>query len=378
MFYSVESVPVHSCVMLPTKEDALLFPRGDIALGFCEHCGFISNKAFDPTILDYSTVYEDQQCFSPTFNAFINDLVRQLINKYDIQNKDVLEIGCGKGDFLTLLCELGNNRGVGIDPAYNAKRRQAKSLDQITFIKDYYSEQYARFLGDFICCRHTLEHIPRTASFLRSIRLSIDQRQDAIVFFEVPDVTRVLTGLAFWDIYYEHCSYFSPRSLANLFRSCHFKIVELSRNFDDQYLLIVAKPVHDYSEMEHELEEPLEALITNVDLFTVSYQQKIDRWHDLLEQLGAADKRTVIWGSGSKCVAFLTTLKHKHDIEAIVDINPHRHGKYLPSLGYKIVHPDFLKEYNPDVTLIMNPIYRREIQQMLEDLRVSTEVIVVE
>jgi 2-polyprenyl-3-methyl-5-hydroxy-6-metoxy-1,4-benzoquinol methylase len=378
MVYNVEAVPVHSCVVLPTKDDAQFFPRGDVALGFCEKCGFISNNAFNSKLLDYSTIYEDQQCFSSTFTAFANDLVTQLIKKYDIQDKDVLEIGCGKGDFLTLLCELGNNRGVGIDPAYAEDRSDNQSSTHITFIRDYYSEQYAQFSGDFICCRHTLEHIQQTATFLRNIRNSIGNRQNTIVFFEVPDVTRILTELAFWDIYYEHSSYFSPRSIANLFRSCRFEIVELSRTYGDQYLLVIAKPVNDNSKVVHKMEESLEALTTNVDLFAVSYHKKIDSWYNRLEQIGAADKRAVIWGSGSKCVAFLTTLKMKNAIEYIVDINPHRHGMYLPSIGKKIMPPNFLKQYKPDITLIMNPIYRSEIQIMLENMCVSTEVIVVE
>ena len=29
------------------------------------------------------------------------------------------------------------------------------------------------------------------------------------MFFQVPDMSRVLRDLAFWDIYYEHCSYFT-------------------------------------------------------------------------------------------------------------------------------------------------------------------------
>ena len=44
-----------------------------------------------------------------------------------------------------------------------------------------------------------------------------------MVFFELPDTERVLTEAAFWDIYYEHCSYFTPGSLARLFRRTGFE-----------------------------------------------------------------------------------------------------------------------------------------------------------
>ena len=70
IFYNVNDVPVNSCVLLSNEKQALNFPRGDVALGFCETCSFISNVAFDQSKVDYSSVYEDQQCFSPTFNAF--------------------------------------------------------------------------------------------------------------------------------------------------------------------------------------------------------------------------------------------------------------------------------------------------------------------
>ncbi|UCH02446.1 MAG: class I SAM-dependent methyltransferase, partial [Candidatus Bathyarchaeota archaeon] len=158
-FYEVKEVPVHSCVILPTKQEARRFLRGDISLGFCKACGFIFNMYYDPSLLDYSSTYEDQQSFSPTFNAFARDLANHLIVKYNLHNKEILEIGCGKGDFLTLLCELGNNRGIGIDPAYVATRIHRKSANRLTFINDYYSERYANYHGDLVCCRHTLEHI---------------------------------------------------------------------------------------------------------------------------------------------------------------------------------------------------------------------------
>ncbi len=47
---------------------------------------------------------------------------------------------------------------------------------------------------------------------------------------------------AFWDVYYEHCSYFSLGSLARLFRSTGFEVTGLHVEYDDQYLLVEARP----------------------------------------------------------------------------------------------------------------------------------------
>jgi SAM-dependent methyltransferase len=376
-FYEVKNVPVHSCLLLPTAQEALDFPRGDIVLGFCEHCGFISNVAFDSTLQAYSPRYEDQQCFSPTFNAFAHDLVNRLIAKYDLREKSIIEIGCGKGDFLLLLCELGRNRGVGIDPTIREERVDSKAADRVVFIRDYYSERYANYHGDLVCCRHTLEHIHPTAEFVSTVRRAIGDRFNTVVFFELPDVTRVLRELAFWDIYYEHCSYFSPGSLARLFRACGFEVIDLARDYGNQYLLIEAKPASIQSAKPHAAEEALAQMADDVQYFSIHCRDRMNRWRRKLRQFHKQRKRTVVWGSGSKCVAFMTSLGVNDEIECIVDINPHRHGKFIPGVGKPIMPPEYLKIVKPDVVIVMNPIYRDEIRQMLHRMELIPEILSV-
>ena len=61
VFYQVPRVPVHSVLLMPTREVAVNFPKGDIALGHCSHCGFIANTVFDPTVHNYSAQYEERR-----------------------------------------------------------------------------------------------------------------------------------------------------------------------------------------------------------------------------------------------------------------------------------------------------------------------------
>jgi SAM-dependent methyltransferase len=374
-FYEVRNVPVHSCLMMPTQQEALEFPCGDIVLGFCDHCGFITNVAYNAQMAAYAPNYEDQQSFSPTFNQFALDLANRLIEKYDLHDKNIVEIGCSKGDFLLLLCELGNNRGVGIDPSVVTGRVSSKANDRVRFIQDYYSERYSKYVGDFICCRHTLEHIDQTAEFVQTVRRSIGDRLNTAVLFEIPDTTRVLREMAFEDIYYEHCSYFTPGSLARLFRGCGFEVTDLYRAYGEQYLLIEARPVATPSQKIHPLEETLVQAAEDVKYFATQINHKLQQWKQYLQQMHQQGKRLVVWGSGSKCVAFLTTLNTGDLIQHVVDINPHRHGKFIPGLGKEIMSPQFLKEYKPDQVIVMNPIYCNEIQQMLDEMGVSTQIV---
>jgi hypothetical protein len=82
----------------------------------------------------------------------------------------------------------------------------------------------------------------------------------------------------------------------------------------------------------------------------------------------------VLWGAGSKGVAFLTTLDIRHEIEYAVDINPHKHGTFMAGTGQQIVAPEFLKGYRPDIVIVMNPIYCNEIQRELDRMGIGVEV----
>jgi SAM-dependent methyltransferase len=375
VFYRVSAVPVHTVLLMPTKETALNYPAGDIELAFCRACGFTWNAAFDPGLHKYSPLCEETQAFSPTFTAFHERLANHLIERYDLRGKDILEIGCGKGEFLTLLCETGGNRGLGFDPAY-ASARQPKCTG-VTFIEDFYSEKYAAHQADLVVCKMTLEHIHRPAELLHTVRQAIAERPGAAAFFQVPDATRILRELAFWDIYYEHCSYFSQGSLTRLFHRCGFEVTDFWTDYAGQYLMLEACAAPGGTSECHIQEEPPESLALDVAFFADKCYDNIDKWESNLEQRAKSGRKIVLWGGGSKAAAFLTTMHVRSEVEYVVDVNPFRQGSYLAGTGQEIVAPQFLSEYAPDIVIVMNPLYRSEIELALVQLGLDPEVVVL-
>lgn len=374
VFHSVKKFPVHTVLNMKTRDIAVNFPVGDIDLGFCDTCGFISNISFDGSLLHYSPDCEETQGFSATFNEFSINLAKRLIEKYDLHGKDIIEIGCGKGEFLIQLCEYGNNRGLGFDPAYVDGRFDNPILKQIEFIKDYYSEKYTDKHADFICCKMTLEHIWDTYEFVKTVRKSIGDRLNTIVFFQVPDVIRILEDCAFEDIYFEHCSYFSPGSLAKLFNKCGFELLDISSEYNGQYLTIEVKPVKDGIAVAAYDKEKVSDLAALVAGFEESYKNKIDTWRQRFTDFHAQNKKVVIWGSGSKGVAFLSALKDIDIVEKVVDINPNRQGTFMAGTGQEIVSPQSLCDYKPDAVIVMNEVYKQEIENDLKKLHLNPDV----
>lgn len=375
--YEVRGIPVHSCLLMRTRAEALDYPTGDLRLGFCPSCGFLANTLFDPAVHEYSARYEETQGFSECFNAFARSLAQRLIDRYHLHGKRILEIGCGKGEFLALMCELGENHGIGVDPAYVPDRQPKGAVARAEFIRDFYSPKYADLSADFFVCRHTLEHIAPTRQFVQLVRDAIGSRTDTLFFMEVPETIRILRSGAFWDIYYEHCSYFSPGSLARVFRACGFDLLDLSLEYDDQYLLTTARPAAGPTAARLPLEDDLAELTALVAAFPAVCRDRIDSWRRRIAQTHADGRRVVLWGSGSKGVAFLTTARPP-GLDYIVDINPNKHGKFMPGTGQEIVSPEFLRDYRPDCVIAMNPIYRREIQADLDRLGVRAELLAVE
>jgi hypothetical protein len=222
-------------------------------------------------------------------------------------------------------------------------------------------------LADLVVCRHTLEHIPNAGEFVRIIRRAIGQRREAVVAIEVPDTLRVLTDGAFWDLYYEHCSYFTPGSLARLFRSASFDLIDLRREYDDQYLILEARPAERTTRMKFDLEDDLAAVTEAVRGFPAAFERQLARWRRVIEENLAEGNRVALWGSGSKAVGFLSTLGVTDDrVPYVVDINPRKQDTFLPGTGQRIVGPDALRQYRPDVVIVMNPVYRDEIRNDLD------------
>jgi hypothetical protein len=376
--YSIDSIPVHSTIQLTDRNQALNFPKGNLTLSYCPKCAFLCNSRYDASVQKYSTQCEESQHVSPTFNAFAQKLAQRWIDKYDIRNKAIIEVGCGKGEFLTLMCELGNNHGVGIDPSAQPHRTKTSSAaSRLKFINDLYSEKYTSIAADVIMCRHTLEHIGQTGEFIRMIRRAIGDRKDMLVLFELPDMTRILKENAFWDVYYEHCSYFSPGSLARLFRANNFNVIELQRDYGDQYILIAAKPTDAPTKPSQPLENDLDQMHSLVADFKHGVNASIESWRNMILGAKAKKQKTVIWSALSKAVSFLTTLKIGDAIEYATDINPQRFNKFLPITGQQIMPPSFLAQYQPDYVILMNPIYVPEVQRDLDKMGVKAKILAV-
>lgn len=375
-FIKLPNLPIYCNLLWSDKQDAKDCPKGDIELAFCNNCGGIVNVVFDSAKLGYSQDYENSLHYSSRFQSYIEELASRLIEQHDLHDKTIIEIGCGKGDFLALLCEKGHNSGIGFDSSY-VDRDEHKALgDRIQFIKDFYSEKYVEYQGDFICCRQVLEHVQKPADLLDPLRKTLDEEKDTAVFFEVPNALYTIRNMMVWDVIYEHCTYFTPPSLSYAFTQAGYSVGETSEEFGGQFLSIEARLANDGEPVADS--DAISRLAEDTADFKTRFEAQTKQWEKRLSELFARGKKVAIWGSGSKGVTFLNLLTQGSKIEYAVDINPRKQGKFIPGTGQQIVSPDYVADYPADVVIVMNPLYKEEIRGMLKEKGLNPEILTTE
>jgi SAM-dependent methyltransferase len=373
----IENVPLFCNVLHPDRESALQTAKGEIRLIYCTHCGHLYNSVFDPKKMHYSSSYENSLHFSPKFESYIQDLAAYLVKKYDLYGKTIVEIGCGKGDFLSLLCKLGENKGVGFDPTYKAERIPDNDRKQFKVIQDYYSEKYTDIHAHMVVCRQVLEHVQFPKRFFEILRHTVRNSMHTAIFFEVPNVMYTLKELGIWDLIYEHCGYFTINSLRHLFNVSGFRKVSVQPAFGGQYICMEAYPDNNVHLPFTSQKDNLADVAACASIFSDLYNKKVAQWRGRLKKMNKDGRRIVVWGAGSKGVTFINIMGENSGIEFLVDINPHKLGLYAPGGGQQIIGIESLKQIKPAFILVMNPIYLTEIKKMLDENQINAEVLLV-
>ena len=373
------AVPSNNCVLCDAAGEALDWPVGSFDLVLCCNCGFMFNADFDQRLVEYSGRIEETQAFSPHFVRYAESLAGEWIDRYDIHGQTILEVGCGKAEFLSLMCEIGDNKGIGYDPAVHVDRVDEQAAARLMLVTELFGDEQMDVDADALVCRHTLEHIPHVHEFLSMLhRWAAGRSKPPIVLFEVPDVERVLDEVAFWDLFYEHCSYFTANTLRFAFERAGFEVLDVRRAYDDQYLVLEARPrVAAPTALAVPQLDQVAEVVARAARFVDRYRSIMQVGRANLEQFVEAGKKVGLWGGGSKAVAFLTSLEVGHLVEFVVDVNPNKQGKFLVGTGHAVIGPEQLRNDAPLQLIVMNPVYVPEITQTVERLGIRAEIMSV-
>jgi SAM-dependent methyltransferase len=379
LLVDLPAVPVQSTALFASADTARAAPSGRLRLVGCHHCSAASNAVFRADLVPYDSSYENSQLFSPRFRAFAEDLSDDLVARHALGGGHVVEVGCGKGEFLALICTRGSMRGTGFDPTYDGEVDALGTPGSVRIKRTWFDERAADDPADVVCCRHVLEHIPEPVGFLGSIRRAM--RPDTVLYLEVPNARFTFTESGLWDLIYQHCIYFTAEALEAAVHAAGFAVERQQVVFDEQFLALEATATDRPHEPRTTARVATAASV--VDGFwaeTVRFASLVDAWHERLTSWHEAGRRVALWGAGAKGVTFLNLTADTESagdtgpIEVVVDVNERKQGHYLAGTGHRVDPPARLKAIQPDVVLIANRAYEAEIATALSELGLDASI----
>lgn len=346
---------------VPTVPNCPVSAEGEQSFGLMslrrnERLDFVENGEFDPSIAVYDDNYQNSQAHSPKFQNHMRSVL-ELLKTHLPEGSKLVEVGCGKGDFLELAVADGHFNAYGYDATYEGNSSR---------IEKRYLTGEDRIEADLVVLRHVLEHIQKPHDFLQLLRKIFG---NALVYVEVPSLDWILANQAFFDITYEHVNYFSKTALSWLFDD---DVRAKGGLFEEQYQYVLA-PLTAVSTQFGEVyrTDAWEALE-----FSSLFPNLTSRIEAIASSVGPST-RIFIWGAATKgCMFLLHYLNHgasREQIAFAVDINPAKSGKLLPGSLVPIHSPEtfFSAVSNQDLLLISNPNYAAEIRQQLAQRSLS-------
>lgn len=368
-FLRRQDVPVHQNYLIHSEKAAEEMPAGDLVMHACTECGFVFNDAFDPDLIVYGESYENNQSISGAFSQYIDSLISKIIDDIQIENSNIIELGCGNGEFLRRLIEKDRgNKGLGFDPAYRGTESEFDG--RISYHREYYGENSVDIPADVIVCRHVIEHIQDPLSFLKSVRKGLAKSSHARLFFETPCVEWILKNQVTWDFFYEHCSLFTAESLTKIFQLAGFEVTSVEHTFGGQYLWLEAKVASVDGEKESNSASDIAVLAA------AFHEQETKRNLVWQRKLRAFNENgpVALWGAGAKGVTFANMVdSQRQHLAAVVDINPNKQSMFLPGTGHPIIAPESLGDVK--TVVVLNPNYCDEIAHQLKTLGLDVHIV---
>lgn len=372
-FFSSGYQPTNENVLYKNRNSALNSNIGEVKAYYCTKCFYAFNSSFDINLVDYGKNYQYTLPPTPTHKNLQQKIINIALQKYKIKNKIVLEIGCGKGEFLKQLCIDGNNIGYGFDTSYTG--RKCIKEPQLYFYKSFFEPKNFRKKVDFIFARQVLEHLPDPSKLLEQMVKNL-KNFDSTIYIEVPNLSWIIKNVTIWDFYYEHCSYLTIDFFRKKFYELGLKNIHTCYLYDGQYIGIFANRVNNSVKKKQNIKK--NKFENKINIFKIKSEKKLSKIKNFCIKM-TKEGNWAAWGGAAKGVTFTNLFKnYLNEDFFLIDINPVRQNRYVPCTGHKIISPKIINKYNPHTILVMNSVYFKEIKAYLKKKKFKTKLFKIE
>lgn len=327
-----------------SREKAISMARFPLELAMCADCKHLQLiDIVDPDVLFSDYIYRSGT--SQTFVTHFSELAT-IINKLERSNNFILEVGSNDGTLLEMLSNLGQI-AIGIEPS-SVLANFANQTGRLT-IRGYLNNETMDLIvkkhgkPSVIVGNNVFAHIDDLNTAFNCVYEYLDD--SGFFIFEVANASSILTDGIFDTIYHEHMSYHSVTALRKFASRHNFVITRIDEISTHGGSLRFFLRKNEFPENVLEVEkfiseEKKVGLDTSVAIEKIKFHINRIRQetHNVLSQLNEIPNVKLIgYGAPAKVVTFLAALDIENiEIEAIIDDNEFKQGKFLPGSGIRI------------------------------------------
>jgi len=304
----------------------------------CSGCGLVQLSS-DP-VPYYKDVIR-AAAFSEEMKEFRRRQFSKFVEGYSLKGKKVIEVGCGRGEYLAILQQCGVE-AYGLEHSEEAVTRCA---DRGLRVSQGYLHSSAVRLPeapfDAFMILSFLEHLPEPNAALGGIGFNV--KDDAVGIIEVPNFEMIVRRNLFSEFIFDHLFYFTRETLNTTVGLNGFEMVDCTEVWHDYIISAVVKKRKkmDLSPFPQRQEMLQDALFEYLGLFK--------------------GKSVAIWGAGHQALAILSLTNLAGKIKYVVDSAVFKQGKYTPATHIPIVSPDTLDSDPVDAVIVMAGSYSDEV-----------------
>jgi len=327
---------------LPDKDTVKDDMGVDIEIYQCRYCGLIQLSS-EP--VSYYRQVIRSSGFSEEMKEFRQDQFKKFVSNYSIKDKKIVEIGCGNGEYLSIMQQFCSN-SYGIEYSDDSvKKCRERGLNVAKGFIDTESYKLEEKPFDAFFMMNFLEHLPEPNIALRGIYNNLSD--DAVGLVEVPNFNMILYKKIFADFSTEHLFYFTKDTLLNTLGFNGFDVIDINVIWYENIISAVIKKkkrvlIDDFINQK-------ELLKYNIDKY--------------LSQFGS--KKVAIWGAGHQSLATIVLLDLKDKIKYVVDSATFKQGKFTPATHLPIVAPEKLISDPVDAVIVIATSYSNEVAGIL-------------